>query len=334
MLFHAPEFIFGFLPAVLRGLRPGAPFLGLAGGPALARGRLARVLCAMEPGARRPAARPRSSCNFAAARLILARIEHRHIARRVLLAAIAANLVLLGYFKYTNFLIDNLNAIAGCVAAAPAHHPAGRHLVLHLHPDRLSRRGLQPTGRAGSASATTCCSPRCSPASPPARSSCSARCCRSSPPAPSGCSTARAIAVALTVFGIGLCKKLLARRPDRAVRRCRVRRRGGRRGDRAGAAPGSARSPTRCSSTSTSPATPTWRSASAYLFGLRLPLNFNSPLKACSIIEFWRRWHITMTRFFTNYLYSPLALALMRRALARRYGRGRAFSSPARCRSR
>jgi D-alanyl-lipoteichoic acid acyltransferase DltB (MBOAT superfamily) len=58
-----------------------------------------------------------------------------------------------------------------------------------------------------------------------------------------------------------------------------------------------------------------------HLFGFRLPLNFNSPLKACSIVEFWRRWHMTMTRFFTNYLYSPIGITMMRRAVKRRYSR-------------
>jgi alginate O-acetyltransferase complex protein AlgI len=56
------------------------------------------------------------------------------------------------------------------------------------------------------------------------------------------------------------------------------------------------------------------------MFGLKLPLNFNSPLKACSITDFWRRWHMTMTRFFTNYLYSPIAMKMMRRAVRRSYG--------------
>ena len=63
----------------------------------------------------------------------------------------------------------------------------------------------------------------------------------------------------------------------------------------------------------------------AYLFGLRLPLNFNSPLKACSITDFWRRWHMTMTRFFTSYLYAPIAMPLTRRALQRSYGRTARF---------
>jgi D-alanyl-lipoteichoic acid acyltransferase DltB (MBOAT superfamily) len=42
------------------------------------------------------------------------------------------------------------------------------------------------------------------------------------------------------------------------------------------------------------------------LFGIRLPINFNSPYKAASVIEFWRRWHITLSRFLRDYLYIPL----------------------------
>jgi D-alanyl-lipoteichoic acid acyltransferase DltB (MBOAT superfamily) len=42
------------------------------------------------------------------------------------------------------------------------------------------------------------------------------------------------------------------------------------------------------------------------LFGIRLPLNFSSPYKATSIIEFWRRWHMTLSRFLRDYLYIPL----------------------------
>jgi hypothetical protein len=55
----------------------------------------------------------------------------------------------------------------------------------------------------------------------------------------------------------------------------------------------------------------------ARFFGVRLPANFNSPLKATSIIDFWLRWHMTLTRFLTAYLYNPLALWLTRRRMAR-----------------
>ena len=44
----------------------------------------------------------------------------------------------------------------------------------------------------------------------------------------------------------------------------------------------------------------------ALLFGIRLPVNFRSPYKAMSIVEFWRRWHITLSRFLRDYLYIPL----------------------------
>jgi alginate O-acetyltransferase complex protein AlgI len=44
----------------------------------------------------------------------------------------------------------------------------------------------------------------------------------------------------------------------------------------------------------------------ARLFGITLPINFFSPYKALNIIEFWRRWHITLSRFLRDYLYFPL----------------------------
>ena len=42
------------------------------------------------------------------------------------------------------------------------------------------------------------------------------------------------------------------------------------------------------------------------MLNVRLPLNFNSPYKATSIIDFWRRWHMTLSAFLKNYLYIPL----------------------------
>ena len=50
----------------------------------------------------------------------------------------------------------------------------------------------------------------------------------------------------------------------------------------------------------------------ARMFGIRFPLNFNSPYKAGSIIEFWARWHMTLTRYLTAYLYYPVAMAVSR----------------------
>jgi D-alanyl-lipoteichoic acid acyltransferase DltB (MBOAT superfamily) len=42
------------------------------------------------------------------------------------------------------------------------------------------------------------------------------------------------------------------------------------------------------------------------LFNVKLPLNFNSPYKASNIIDFWRRWHMTLSTFLRDYLYVPL----------------------------
>lgn len=44
----------------------------------------------------------------------------------------------------------------------------------------------------------------------------------------------------------------------------------------------------------------------ALLFNIKLPINFNSPYKATSIQDFWRRWHMTLSRFLKDYLYIPL----------------------------
>ena len=45
---------------------------------------------------------------------------------------------------------------------------------------------------------------------------------------------------------------------------------------------------------------------SSMMLGIRLPVNFHSPYKAASIIEFWRRWHISLSAFLRDYLYIPL----------------------------
>jgi D-alanyl-lipoteichoic acid acyltransferase DltB (MBOAT superfamily) len=46
--------------------------------------------------------------------------------------------------------------------------------------------------------------------------------------------------------------------------------------------------------------------AVALLFNIKLPINFNSPYKALDIQDFWRRWHITLSRFLRDYIYIPL----------------------------
>jgi D-alanyl-lipoteichoic acid acyltransferase DltB (MBOAT superfamily) len=54
----------------------------------------------------------------------------------------------------------------------------------------------------------------------------------------------------------------------------------------------------------------------ARMFSIQFPLNFSSPYKSTSIIDFWNRWHITLTQYITSYVFSPLQIEI--RALRRR----------------
>lgn len=67
----------------------------------------------------------------------------------------------------------------------------------------------------------------------------------------------------------------------------------------------------------------------AKLFGVRFPLNFNSPFKAASTIDFWQRWHMTLTRYLTAYLYYPLSMRINRGRAARGLPIGRAAQGSA-----
>jgi D-alanyl-lipoteichoic acid acyltransferase DltB (MBOAT superfamily) len=60
----------------------------------------------------------------------------------------------------------------------------------------------------------------------------------------------------------------------------------------------------------------------ARMLGIKLPMNFNSPMKASSIIEYWACWHITLTRFLTAYVYNPIAMNIVRWRHARGWKRG------------
>ena len=59
-------------------------------------------------------------------------------------------------------------------------------------------------------------------------------------------------------------------------------------------------------STSTSAATPIWPAGLALLLGFELPENFRHPYAAPNVGEFWRRWHMTFSRFLRDYVYYPL----------------------------
>lgn len=63
----------------------------------------------------------------------------------------------------------------------------------------------------------------------------------------------------------------------------------------------------------------------ARMFGVKLPLNFHSPLRASSIIDYWRRWHMTLQRFIVSYIFQPLSLPLNRIAATRGLTKWKAF---------
>lgn len=56
------------------------------------------------------------------------------------------------------------------------------------------------------------------------------------------------------------------------------------------------------------------------MFGVKLPLNFHSPLRAGNIIDYWRRWHMTLQRFIVAYIFQPLAVPLNRYAATQGLG--------------
>jgi D-alanyl-lipoteichoic acid acyltransferase DltB (MBOAT superfamily) len=225
--------------------------------------------------------------------------------RRGLLAVgVAVNLALLGYFKYANFFVDTLNAVTG----------SGIHLEHIVLPLGISfftfqqiaylvdaHRGLAREYNLINYSLFVCFFPQLI-AGPIVHH-------REMMPQFGGRTTFRLsssdVAVGLTILFIGLFKKVVF--ADTAATFASPVY------DSAamGLAPTAAEA---------------WIGTVAYtmqlyfdfsgysdmaigaarLFGIRLPINFDSPYKAVNIIDFWRRWHVTLSRFLRDYLYIPL----------------------------
>ena len=258
--------------------------------------------------------------NYLVGRLLIV-MDDRSKANKVLGASIIVNLVALGYFKYTNFFIDIANDVSG---AGFSHLdillPVGVSFftftqigyLVEAAAGRVEKEsytryalfaGFFPCVTAGplllQREIFDQMRERTDPAFSPNR-----------------------VAVGLTMFGIGLAKKVIiadaiAPYSDVVFE---------------GVAAGYAVATTEA-----------WIGALCYtlqlyfdfsgysdmaigiafLFGFRLPLNFNSPFKAASISEFWNRWHMTMTRFFTTFIYTQLAMRGSRQAITGNYGRFR-----------
>jgi alginate O-acetyltransferase complex protein AlgI len=302
MLFNSYAFILGFMPLTL------LLFHGLRGA-GLARSSigLLSLLSLLFYGWWNPIYLllivPMMLVNFALAARIVPRDGQRpRGAKPLLVLGIALNLAVLGYFKYANFFVDNFNAVTGLdLVLSKVILPIGISFftfqkiafLVDAYRDRVDRLNFIdyvlfvtffPQLIAG----------------PIVHHSEVMRQFRD--PA---LVSMRTIALGVTIFTIGLAKKVLL--ADTAARYASPVFDG----VAAGARPD---------------VLAAWGAALAYtaqlyfdfsgysdmaiggglLFGIRLPINFASPYKAESIIDFWHRWHITLSRFLRDYLYVPL----------------------------
>src|SRR5438477_21454 len=313
MLFNSYAFILGFVPMTLllfHGLR-GAGFARSSIG-------LLALLSLVFYGWWNPIYLllivPLMLVNFALAARIVPRDGRRpHAARPLLVLGIVLNLATLGYFKYANFFVDNLNAVAGLdLALGTVVLPIGISFftfqkiafLVDVYRDRVDRLDFIDYVLFVTFFPQLIAGPivHHSEVLPQFRRH--------------GGVSGRMLTMGLTIFAMGLAKKVLL--ADTAA---------------AFATPqfSSAAAGTRLDLLAA------WSGALAYtaqlyfdfsgysdmaigaalMFGIRLPVNFASPYKAASIIDFWQRWHITLSRFLRDYVYIPLGGN--RRGVPRRY---------------
>jgi len=314
MLFNSYEFIFGFMPLVLAG------FFLLGAGSRVWALRWLILASLLFYVLWRPVnvliIAPSIIVNFVLARRLqsLAARNRPDTARVVLLAGITFNVLFLGYFKYANFTADVLHDAFGTnLALERIILPLGISFItfqkiaflVDVHARRVEAFTLQdyalfvlffPQLVAGPIVHYREMMPQFHRAS-----------CRFD---------RENVAVGLTLFLMGLCKKVYL--AD-------------------GIAPMVTPIYEHAAAGGSVSLLPAWMAALGFTLqmyfdfsgysdmalglaravGVRLPANFYSPLKASSIIDFWQRWHITLTRFLTAYIYNPLALWLTRRRQAR-----------------
>jgi alginate O-acetyltransferase complex protein AlgI len=316
MLFNSYPFIFGFLPLAVGGFF----LLGQASRVWAIRWLIFVSLCFYAWW--RPLnvliIAPSIVVNFFLARALerLGRAQQQRAARWTLLAGIAFNVLFLGYFKYANFFVNATNDALGTnFVLARVILPLGISFItfqkiaflVDVHSRKIERFTLQdyclfvlffPQLIAGPIVHYREMMPQFHRAS--------------------GRFDSENVAVGLTLFVAGLFKKvILADSIAPAVTALFAQASAG----------------TRIS------LLPAWMAALGFtlqiyfdfsgytdmalglgrFFGIKFPPNFNSPLKASSIIDFWLRWHISLTRFLTAYIYNPLSLAATRRRAASGY---------------
>jgi len=246
------------------------------------------------------------TANYAWSRLILAASGERAIARPLLLSGIAGNLVALGYLRYANFLIDIGNQLAG-TSAAHLHLvvPIGVSFytfiqigyLIDCYVGQIKDPGFSRYVLFATFFPCVTAGPLVQPAEMLGQMKDRA----------ATAFNPTALAAGLTMFGMGLFKKVALADPIAPFADAVF----------SSAAAGGPLS-----------AAVAWLGAVCYalqlyfdfsgysdmaiglgcMFGFRLPMNFNSPFKTTNISDFWRCWHMSMTRFFTTYVYTPLAV--------------------------
>ncbi len=256
--------------------------------------------------------------NFFAGQMILRLHELRSLAGTVTTVAVIANLAVLGYFKYTNFFIDIVNSASG---AGFSHLdiilPVGVSFYTFIQIGFLLEAYSGQVGKITFARyALFATFFPCVTAGPLVlQREMFEQMEEKKGPAFSPA----ALSVGLTMFGMGLFKKVvladsIAPYADVAFN-----------GVAGGAGIGMVEAWTGSLAYSLQlyfdfSGYSDMAIGLGYMFGIKLPLNFNSPFKATSISDFWRRWHMTMTRFFTTYLFTPLAMKGKRAAHALQSG--------------
>ncbi|MEK7794329.1 MAG: MBOAT family protein [Candidatus Hydrogenedentota bacterium] len=237
--------------------------------------------------------------NYAAGRAL-----DRWRSRALLGAAIAGNLALLGYFKYANFFVDTFNGATGAgMYLAPIVLPLGISFFTFQKIAYLvdSYRGLNPKHNLLHYSMFVTFFPQLLSGPIVHPSEILPQCVGKARMRV----TAEDLAVGVTIFIMGLTKKVAI--ADRISEY--------------------ANTVFDAAASGTAPSlADAWVGALVYslqlyfdfsgysdmaiglarIFGILLPLNFNSPYKSESIIDFWRRWHMTLSRFLREYLYIPL----------------------------
>jgi D-alanyl-lipoteichoic acid acyltransferase DltB (MBOAT superfamily) len=313
VLFNSYTFIFGFLPVTLTLFF----LLGRAGrrGPALAWLLAASLIFyAWWNPPDLPFLLTSIALNYTLA-LTLHRVEDPGVRRTLTAAGIGANLLFLGYYKYAAFAAETLTAVVG--VSWPTHHrplPLGisfftfqqivflvdayRHHRLRTGPLRYATGvAFFPHLLAGPIVRYSQLMPQFS----------RRRILRPD---------AMLIAQGVTVFAIGLVKKVIV--ADSVAQFVPV--------PFGAAAAGHHLTLVEAWAAALSYTFQIYFDFSGYsdmaiglalLFGIRLPINFDSPYKAAGIIDFWRRWHITLSAFLRDYVYIPLGGG--REGTARRY---------------